>query len=83
MTLRPDPAGGEKRFTWGCSGASTNVSAVHVFGKQVCWNCGAAAPRARCSRCKLAVYCNAKCQHANHNRHKRACKAIAVAVVEV
>jgi hypothetical protein len=71
---------GEKRMMWGCSGSTTHVETVLVFLKQACWSCGG-VPHARCSGCKLAIYCNAACQHANRTRHKRACKAIAAAVV--
>ena len=39
----------------------------------VCARCGAGDAKARCSRCKIVVYCSRKCQAADWKRHKKMC----------
>ena len=40
-----------------------------------CFECGTPAPKLRCSRCKLAKYCNAECQKTDWKKtHKSLCK---------
>lgn len=40
-----------------------------------CFECGASSPKLRCSRCKLAKYCNPNCQKVDWKKtHKSLCK---------
>ncbi|KAI0086479.1 hypothetical protein BDY19DRAFT_960091 [Irpex rosettiformis] len=54
------------------------MSVVSQF--DTCSKCGSVAedgvPLQRCSRCKLALYCDKKCQTTAWKGHKRVCKAL-------
>ena len=41
-----------------------------------CHHCGAEAPKSRCSRCKVAWFCNAACQKSGMKAHREECLRI-------
>ena len=42
--------------------------------KDICWNCNEAPKKLlRCGRCRLAMYCNKKCQKLHFSAHKQYC----------
>lgn len=53
------------------------IVASHLSGPKSCWNCGTLGASMKCTGCKIASYCDAKCQRADWKpTHKVFCKTL-------
>ncbi|KAI0383949.1 hypothetical protein F5Y04DRAFT_287133 [Hypomontagnella monticulosa] len=63
-------------FWFGGLGNSADEAPPSTMLSKVCFSCGEKGDNLlRCSRCKMACYCNATCQRIDWPIHKRACEA--------
>ncbi|KAI1481710.1 hypothetical protein F4774DRAFT_407591 [Daldinia eschscholtzii] len=64
---------GDEFWFSGLGFSSDEVPASEMVSK-VCMNCGERDVDLRCSRCKMARYCDANCQRAEWPLHKKVCQ---------
>ncbi|KAI8960926.1 hypothetical protein F5Y11DRAFT_247704 [Daldinia sp. FL1419] len=55
-------------------GFSSDEAPCSEMVSKVCMNCGEGEVELRCSRCKMARYCNVTCQRVDWSIHKRVCE---------
>ncbi|KAI1466734.1 uncharacterized protein F4812DRAFT_432614 [Daldinia caldariorum] len=61
-------------FWYSGLGFSSDETPASEMVSKVCMHCGERDVNLRCSRCKMARYCNATCQRIDWSVHKKVCE---------